>query len=530
MQFICRSILLLTLTVVLSAAIARAEERRPNFLVILGDNVGQDWFGCYGSDEKCTPQVDRLAATGVRFEHCYVTPLCSTTRAEFYTGRYGIRTGWHTHHDAAIYGGGGFDWRREVTWARVLRGAGYKTAITGKWQINDLSVDTDALARNGFDEHLVWTGAMEGEGNAHERWQASLKAGGKHELESRYWDPIVYRNGRHMTMPGKFGPDEYVDYLVDFMTRNREQPFVAYYAMPLVHVPTIPTPISPNKDAPEREQFTGMMRYLDQQVGRLVSELERLKLRDDTIVIFTTDNGTAARLAGVVGGKRGPGGLGTLSEGGLDVPLIVNCPARVVQGRVSQALVDCSDFFPTLLDLAGVKMPADLVIDGRSFANQLGKEASSAAGRDWIFSQYATTRVIRERSFKLYSTGALYNLVSDPLEKTNLAGSADFAVAAAQKKLQAALDQMPPTANLPFAPRSSSAFQIEARERRRSRQESGDLKRECDFAREDGLEELIVWSNLAARVQSLCQRKCRILTKRRRQNHRKFLIAAGEQR
>ena len=209
----------LLLIVASGAEMARADapSSRPNLVVVLADNVGQDWFGCYGSDEKCTPRIDRLAAEGVRFRHCYVTPLCSTTRAEFYTGRYGFRTGWHTHHDAAIYGGGGFDWNRETTWARVLRDGGYATAITGKWQINDLSVDVDALDRHGFSEHLVWTGMLEGSGDAEQRWKASIALGGNRELESRYWDPINYRNGKREQVEGRFGPDVYVDYLIDFM-------------------------------------------------------------------------------------------------------------------------------------------------------------------------------------------------------------------------------------------------------------------------------------------------------------------------
>jgi arylsulfatase A-like enzyme len=462
MQAAPRFVAFLVLAHLLTPATIHAAERPPNFLLILGDNVGQDWFGCYGSDEKCTPHVDKLAATGVRFEHCYVTPLCSTTRAALLTGRYGFRTGWHTHHDAAIYGGGGFDPRRETTWARSLQAAGYKTAIAGKWQINDLSVDTDALAGSGFDEHLVWTGKLLGEGNSHDRWQTFLKAGKKHELESRYWDPVVYLSGKQTTIAGRFGPDIYADFLIGFMQRHRDQPFVAYYATPLVHIPTVTTPLSPNKDAPEREQFAGMVRYLDHQVGRLIAELERLSLRENTIVIFTTDNGSPTRLGGMVRGQRAPGGLGQLTEGGLDVPLIVNCPARIAQGRVSQALVDCTDFLPTMLQLAGIALPPDRTIDGRSFAAQLSKDTNTPPGRDWIFSQYATTRVIRDQRFKLYSTGALYDVTADPLETTNLADSTDAAVIASRARLQNVLTQFPPDSHLPFSPRSSSAFQLQA--------------------------------------------------------------------
>lgn len=445
-----------------SVAVAAAVEapRRPNFLIVLADNVGQDWFGCYGSDEGCTPRVDRLAAEGVRFRHCYTTPLCSTTRAEFYTGRYGFRTGWHTHHDAAIYGGGGFDWRRETTWARVLRDAGYATAITGKWQINDLSIDVDALKRHGFDEHLVWTGMLEGVGDAEKRWQASIAPNGNRELESRYWDPVVYRNGVHEQLTGRFGPDAYVDYLIDFMKRHRERPFVAYYAMPLVHIPTVTTPTSPDADESEREKFAGMVRYLDLQIGRLVDELDALKLRNDTIVLFMTDNGTARNLAGVVGGKRSMGGLGTLTEGGLDVPLILNCPTRLAEGVVSSALVDAGDVFPTLLELAGAATPTNVILDGRSFAAQMDRRTHRPASRDWIFSQYADVRVVRDQRFKLFSTGQFYDLANDPGEKQDLSAQPTDEAAAAHAKLQSVLDGLPPNANLPFEPRSSSAFKL----------------------------------------------------------------------
>jgi arylsulfatase A len=228
----------------------------------------------------------------------------------------------------------------------------------------------------------------------------------------------------------------------------------------------VTTPLSPKPDAAEREQFAGMVRYLDHQVGRLIAELDRLGLRENTIVIFTTDNGSPTRLAGMVGGRRSPGGLGGLTEGGLDVPLVVNCPARVSQGRISQALVDCTDFLPTMLELAGVELPRDRAIDGRSFAAQLNNNSKPPRGRDWIFSQLAETRVVRDRQFKLYSTGALYDLTSDPLEKTNLARSSDSAVVAARARLQNVLSQLPADSHLPFAPRSSSAFQLESKRAR----------------------------------------------------------------
>ena len=439
---------------------ALAAPSRPNFLVILADNLGKDWFSCYGADGGHTPEIDRLAAGGVRFKHCYVTPLCSTTRVQMLTGRYGFRTGWIRHHDAAIYGGGGLDWNREKTWARVLRDAGYATCITGKWQVNDLYDQRNALKQHGFDEHLVWTGALVGSGNAEERWKASIAPGGSRELESRYWDPVVFRNGERMEMKGKFGPEVYLDYLVDFMARHRgPQPFVAYYACPFTHIPTIPTRLVPDKNASEREQFVGMVRSMDAQVGQLVRELERLGLRENTVVLFMTDNGTSRKVSGSAGDKPAIGGLGTLSENGLDVPLMVNCPALgIPQGRVCESLVDCSDVFPTLLVIAGLPLPSGWQIDGRSFAAELGGKRDGWMPRQWVFAQNGDVRVVREQRFKWYSAGQLFDVENDPLEKSDLSGSADKEAVAARKRLQDVLATLPPDADIGFEIRSSSAF------------------------------------------------------------------------
>src|SRR6476619_2046805 len=147
---------------VLPMAIAPAAEphRPPNIVFILLDNVGQEWFGCYGSEEHCTPNIDRLAQSGVRFANCYTTVVCGPSRVELLTGRYPHHTGWYLHHDAALYSGGGFDPKREVTIARLLRDQGYATGISGKWQVNNLYDEPDVLTQHGFQEHLVWPGSI----------------------------------------------------------------------------------------------------------------------------------------------------------------------------------------------------------------------------------------------------------------------------------------------------------------------------------------------------------------------------------
>jgi arylsulfatase A-like enzyme len=435
--------------------------RPPNLLVVLADNVGRDWFSCYGATQIQTPAIDRLAATGVRFEHFYATPLCSTTRVQFLTGRYGLRTGWHIHHDAGLYGGGGFDPAREITWARALRDAGYATALAGKWQINDPVAEPDAIQRSGFDEHLIWSGMRPGTGDADTRWRAAHQAAGDRSYEERYWDAKSFRNGKPETLTERYAPDVQLDFLVDFMERNRAKPFVAYYATSLPSIPTTHTPAEPKRDAPEAGQFAAMMRHLDAQMDRLVWELDRLTLRSDTIIIFATDNATPVRLAGPTARARERGGVRLMSEFDLDMPMIVNCPGRVPAGLVTEALTDASDIFPTMLSLAGVPLPRGVTLDGRSFAGLIGG-AEKYVPREWVFGQYGGVRAIRDARFKLYSTGALYDLVADPMEKANLAASDAPGARAAGKKLGAALTGLPADYRLPFRYRSATAFQIEA--------------------------------------------------------------------
>ena len=443
---------------------AFADARRPpNILFILGDNLGTDWIGCYGSDDKATPYIDKLAAQGVRFTNCWMTAFCSTSRAAIWSGRYPSRTGWHVHHDAAIYGGGGFDAEHETTFARVLRDAGYATGIFGKWQINDLYSEPEALTKAGFRRQFVWTGALVGSGNASERFTATRGvAAGERALESRYWNPVVFDDGARRELHGKFGPDEFVAQLIDFAARNNERPFLAYYAAPFTHIPVTTTPSSRDEHAPERERFLGMLRHFDGQVGLLVGELERLGLRNDTIIVFTTDNGSVRKFGGRVGGKDVRGMMGTLAEVGLDVPLIVSCPSRVAQGRTSDALVDCVDFYATFVELAGAKVPSDRSYDGQSFIAELDDDPATCAPRSWQFTEYAGVRTAGDGRYKLFSDHRLYDLRRDPLEEVNLLETTDLApeARAAQVTLQTAIDSIPKSVDLPFPPRSQSAFKL----------------------------------------------------------------------
>jgi arylsulfatase A-like enzyme/dienelactone hydrolase len=437
--------------------------QRPNIVLILLDNVGKDWFRSFGSQEDQTPNLDRLAYSGLRFRNCYVTPVCSTSRTMLLTGRYPFRTGWHTHHDAAIYGGGYLDWNREITFARLLRDAGYSTCIAGKWQVNDLfdPAQQDALAQHGFEEHCIFPEGKPGH-PAHKK---------------RYWEAYVIQNGRRVDTTGRFGPDVIADYAIDFMRRHRDKPFLLYYPAILAHIPVTTTPLSPDAAATPREQFAGMVRYADHLVGRLVNALDELGLRDDTLVLITADNGTdngtdqgqAESLGGRIAGRISGEGIYSLTEPGINVPFIASCPAWISTGRESDAPINAADVLPTLVELAGAELPAGVTIDGQSFAAVLKSGDDRGWSRPWTFTQYHTTRVIRDQRFKLYSTGPLFDLAADPLERHGLSAQAagtpvEPEAEEARKRLQRVLDSLPPDAEWPFTFRSISARKFRAAE------------------------------------------------------------------
>ncbi|MDG1893960.1 MAG: sulfatase-like hydrolase/transferase [Fuerstiella sp.] len=432
-------------------------DSRPNILFILLDNVGKDWFRCYGSQENQTPNIDRLARTGLKVRNCYVTPVCSTTRTMLLTGRYPFTTGWHTHHDPAIYGGGYFDWKREVCMARVMRDAGYDTCISGKWQINDLfdPEQKDALNSHGFDDYCIFPEGRKGH-PAHKQ---------------RYWDPYVVRNGELLDTAGQFGPDIFADHLVEFFRRPRNKPFFAYYSTILTHIPVVHTPHNRGQQLSSRELFAGMLNYADHLVARLQQGLVDSGMRDNTLIFIVVDNGTDngtdqnafQSLGGRIGGRISGEGIYSLTERGINMPLIVNCPKLVPGSRESDWLVDATDFLPTLAEFAGGPLPAGVQVDGQSFAAEiLGKE-SDVPPRGWCLTQYYKTRAVRDQRFKLYSSGEFYDLSEDPLEQHSIS-AARRRDESSFSKLSAVLSGLPENATLPWEFRSISARKIRSEE------------------------------------------------------------------
>lgn len=408
------------------------EPQRPNIILIMADDFGYECLSCNGSLSYKTPHLDRLATNGMRFTHCYSQPLCTPSRVQIMTGRYNFRN----------YEAFGYLNPDEITFGHVLKSAGYHTAIAGKWQLNGLNGNRPGFddplraQRAGFDEFCLWQ-------------LTQPKSQGE-----RYADPLVETLTTAATVrKDEYGPDVYCDFLLDFIERKRDEPFFVYYPMALTHDPFLPTPESAEWDGNRHKanvrHFAEMVAYADRNVGRIAAQLERLGIAEKTLLVFTGDNGSPKQITTRTADGDVRGAKGMTIDTGCHVPLIVSWPGTAPRGAVRDDLIDFSDFLPTLAEAAKAKLPTDREIDGRSFLPQLRGETGNP--RDWVFCHYdpvwgsfdrVKTRFARDRQFKLYLDGRMYDTQADPLESTPLADGPEFA--GPRQKLQSALDSMPP--------------------------------------------------------------------------------------
>jgi arylsulfatase A-like enzyme len=424
-----------------------ADAAKPNIVFIMVDDLGKEWISSYGAQDIKTPNIDHLATTGMRFTNAYSMPKCTPTRVALLTGQYPWNNGWANHWDVPRLGGGvHFDTNHYTTFAELVKKQGYRTAIAGKWQINDFRVQPEALKNHGFDEYMVWTG-----------FETLNPPSGK-----RYWDPYIHTSKGSQTYKGEFGSDLFADFLVDFIHRNKENPMMIYYPMILTHTPFLTTPSSKNAES-RIDRFKGMVKHTDLIVGKITHALEKAGIRDNTILIFTTDNGTSDKIEGRRNNRVVQGAKGKLPEPGMNAPFIVSAPGLVPSGVVTDALTDFTDMLPTFAELVGVEVPKNLSVDGVSIASvMLGRSEQSSrqwiaaskdekvdkrAAKPWLAVDWHS-RVVRDKRFKIWANTdrkvvALYDLFKDPAEKNNLIDSKSAQHVAAKKRLSAVLDTMP---------------------------------------------------------------------------------------
>ena len=414
-QHLIRLVLVLITLCNLSAA---SDTTPPNVVLILADDLGIGNVGCYGSDNYQTPQIDRLASTGIRFTRAFTAALCGPSRALIMSGRYAFRNG-STNQDACMRMN-----PSELVLPKLFKSAGYHTAMIGKY--GQLPGRPEQI---GFDDSLVFNGSGVYWNQTGERAQRYRVNGEERELKEK-----------------DYMPDLMHDRAVGFIRKNREKPFFLFYSMVHVHGEIQPTPDSQPESA---DLFGDNIRYMDKLVGNLLDELDTLKLRDKTLVIFMGDNGTGKGQysTSTVHGRSLSGMKGSMLECGGLVPFIASWPGQTPSGKVSADLLDSTDLVATFSALAGATLPANMQFDGRSFAPQLRGETDRP--RDWVFNQLARMWYVRDAHWKLNERGELYSMSDAPFTETLIAaGSEDPTAASARARLTSVLQTLNPAGGI----------------------------------------------------------------------------------
>ena len=408
--------------------------RRPNIVIILADDLGAETLGCYGGaaykglGAVRTPNLDALARNGMRFTSCFSTPVCSPARSELLTGKYNFRTGF-----IDIAGRNGaterLDPQAHPTLAAQLKTVGYVTAVAGKWHLGppESMKEIPATAESdtdyphpracGFDRQCIFGGA-------------------------------------HLELYGKPTSDDYTParlqgWVIRFLEsrKGKTEPFFLYYPSPIPHDPLLPTPLnSEGSNGPKKRgdkgNFPYLIEYLDKQVGEVLKKLTEAGLRENTLVLFSGDNGTWRPITTEMrDGRSVSGGKGTLLDTGVWVPLLASWPGVIREGAVSKELVDFTDILPTCLELAGTA--SKQAIDGISFAPQL--QGTSGKTREWVHSLQLDKYFVRNALWKLRENGALYDVSEAPYAETLVTPETDTPESKAVRvRLQAVMDTLHP--------------------------------------------------------------------------------------
>ncbi|MBG9378210.1 sulfatase-like hydrolase/transferase [Panacibacter sp. DH6] len=390
---------------------------KPNIVLILADDIGYEVPAVNGGQSYNTPNIDMMAAAGMRFTQCYGSPMCSPSRFMLLTGKYNFRN----------YTVWGIMDRNQRTIANMLADQGYDTYALGKWQLDggDTSVKTF-----GFNSSYTIFAQYDDGTLTHDAF---------HNTYGRYKSPELYANGLQLgkSTVNKYCDDILVDSLTAYAARSSQQgkPFFIYYSTSLCHHPYSPTPDDPeynawdpNNKLSDSTFFPSMVQYMDKKIGNIFSRFDSMNLTGNTVFIFLGDNGTPSAITSVYLGDSIRGGKMKSTTWGTHVPLIVYWRGMIPANTVNSDLVDFTDFLPTLAGIARIPVPKTYgTIDGVSFAPRLA--ARPGTPRSWIFCHYdpeqnqpsVLKRWIQDTTYKLYdSTGRFYNVYLDPYEKNNL--------------------------------------------------------------------------------------------------------------
>ena len=370
------------------------DSKKPNVIIILTDDQGWGDLSIHGNTNLATPHVDSLAREGVSFENFYVCAVCAPTRAEFLSGRYHMRTG-----VGGVSRGEGRLNPDETTIADIFKESGYATGAFGKWH-NGTQTPYHPNDR-GFDEFYGFTSGHWG----------------------HYFSPPLDHNGRRVRGKG-YVVDDFTDHALRFIKEHRDKPFLCYIPYNTPHSPMMVddrfyqkfegvNPGMRHRD-PAREDVMmtraalAMCENIDWNVGRILKQLDELKLRDNTIVLYFCDNGpNSYRWNGGMKGRKG-----SVDEGGLRSPLFIRWPDRIKPGSHVKQVIGVIDLLPSLTSLAGIPARTAKPMDGANFKPLLDNQTELWKERD-LFSLWGEKASVRTKRFRLDSAGKLYDIRKD---------------------------------------------------------------------------------------------------------------------
>jgi len=430
------AISLVALTIVVPSAVAdAAQATSPNVLVILVDDLGYGDLSSYGAKDLQTPNVDRLVGQGMRWDRFYANcPVCSPTRASLLTGRYPDAVGVPGVIRTHARNSWGYLSPEAVLLPEVLQKAGYRTAIVGKWHLGLGEPNLPNV--RGFDFVHGFLGDMMDDYFNHRRHGMNYMRQDRQEID-----------------PAGHATDLFTQWACQWLREQSAQnPFFLYLAYNAPH-----DPIQPPKDwlqryrtrhpdaTEKRAKLAALIEHLDEGIGRVLRTLEETGLAQNTLVIFTSDNGGSLPVGASNGSLRD--GKGTTYEGGIRVPMTARWPGKIQPGSRSEAIALTMDLFPTVLEAAGAAPPKE--IDGVSLLPILLGKSDPLAPRDlfWVrLENGAWIHAVRRGQLKLLRPRPgkpleLYDLAADPQETTNLAETRPEAFAELQKVLQAHIDR-----------------------------------------------------------------------------------------
>ena len=409
-----------------------ASDGYPNVLILLADDIGYEALGAYGGLDFNTPNLDTMAAQGLRFTRAYTSPACTPSRVSMHTSRYTTEHGETYTLSVHLGTTDSVDFQSMPTFAQLVQGRGYQTSTTGKWQLATLSHHPNHIADAGFDSWCVW-----------QIWDGAAKT-------ERYWNPYFNRDGTVLNnISERYGPDVLEEYVWERMTtaRDADEPFLIVHNMLLPHDPITDTPRDRELGRPA--SLGNMIEYLDHLVGLTLAKIDDLGIRNNTYVFFIGDNGTEANefpvrhttAGNVTGGKR------DLTDAGTHVPMLVWGPPGLKPGSVVSDLIDITDIFPTVCQLTKTAIPETIPYRGTSFVPQI--HGRRGIPRKTVHFGFQTGFGVFDGSWRLRNDNSLLNSGNLPSEPVATPGpAADEARARLVPLLDGILDPVPGATSL----------------------------------------------------------------------------------